>query len=410
MSDNNDGSKYLEGNYSTKNPFKAVKEWWEDTEQAQELQNAEEYMEAYMQYLKDKRDEHHYLVDGSVLTCTRCTMKPQTPLDKEFTAPEGSNEVILKVTMQDRYKNGAEQLFATIKDSKKFDNIEPFGNCLNPPDRDDERKALELAGESEELRKLGTCRYLMQLNDKWENLISDVGYQEVTGLDNVSLEEITMEAILFCKHGGFIYPVNSGYIETDVVGEEEPEEKKDLEEPDPSDTQAVKEYMWEFFCNKGLSEVTVAGILGNVKRECEFDLQWAAQINPNRFGLFQWSSNTTEARRAAFDKWAETENRDVNLISTQCEYAYIEMKTGGMFTIILDVNDNNPSELICNYETLMSADTPEEAARIFATSFERCYVSSYREDDNGQMHYSDIQHSYDRQYNAREIYDDMSQR
>lgn len=412
MGDNNDESKYLEGNYSANNPFKAVKEWWEDTKQAQELQNAEEYFEAYMQYLKDKKDEHHYLVDGSVLTCTRCTVKPQTPLDKEFTAPEGSNEVILKVTMQDRYKNAAEQLFATIKDSKKFDNIEPFGNCLNPPDRDDERKALELAGESEELRKLGTCRYLMQLNDEWENLISDVGYQEVTGLDNISLEEITMESILFCKHGGFIYPIDSGYIQTDVVVEEEEKESEKkyvLNEPVISDPQAVKEYMWNFFCDKGLSEVTVAGILGNVKRECEFDLQWAAQINPNRFGLFQWSSNTNEARRAAFDKWAESENRDVNLISTQCEYAYIEMTTGGMFTIILDANDNNPSDLICNYETLINADTPEEAARIFATSFERCYVS-YREGDNGQMHYSDIQHSYDRQYNAREIYDDMSQR
>lgn len=219
MGDNNDESKYLEGNYSANNPFKAVKEWWEDTKQAQELENAEEYFEAYMQYLKDKKDEHHYLVDGSVLTCTRCTMKPQTPIDKEFTAPEGSNEVILKVTMQDRYKNAAEQLFATIKDSKKFDNIEPFGNCLNPPDRDDERKALELAGESEELRKLGTCRYLMQLNDEWENLISDVGYQEVTGLDNISLEEITMESILFCKHGGFIYPIDSGYITSENTDE-----------------------------------------------------------------------------------------------------------------------------------------------------------------------------------------------
>lgn len=248
MGDNNDESKYLEGNYSANNPFKAVKEWWEDTKQAQELQNAEEYFEAYMQYLKDKKDEHHYLVDGSVLTCIRCTVKPQTPLDKEFTAPEGSNEVILKVTMQDRYKNAAEQLFATIKDSKKFDNIEPFGNCLNPPDRDDERKALELAGESEELRKLGTCRYLMQLNDEWENLISDVGYQEVTGLDNISLEEITMESILFCKHGGFIYPIDSGYIQTDVVVEEESEEEQILEEFDSSDLKAVKKYMWNYFC------------------------------------------------------------------------------------------------------------------------------------------------------------------
>lgn len=409
MGNNSDDSKYLEGNYSATNPFKAVKEWWEDTKQAQELQNAEEYMEAYMQYLKDKRNEHHYLVDGSVLTCTRCTTKPQTPIDREFTAPEGSDRVILKVTMQDRYKNDAEQCFATVKDSKKFDNIEPFGNCLNPPDRDDERKAIELAGESEELRKLGTCRYLMQLNNEWENLISDVGYQEVTGLNNTSLEEITMEAILFCRHGGFIYPVEAGYIQTDIVEDEEVEEDETLEEPDSSNPQAVKEYMWKFFRSKGLSEVTTAGILGNVQSECGFDLQLAYKINSNRFGLFQWSSDTTEARRAAFDAWAKNENRDINLISSQCEYAYIEMTTGGMLTIILDINDNNPNELICNYETLISAETPEEAAKIFATSFERCCVS-YKRDENGRLHYSDIQDSYGRQKSAGEIYRDMLQR
>ena len=49
--------------------------------------------------------------------------------------------------------------------------VEPFGNCMNPPDREKEKKALELAEQSEELRKLGTCRYMMELNDKWDNMI-----------------------------------------------------------------------------------------------------------------------------------------------------------------------------------------------------------------------------------------------
>lgn len=31
MANDGDNSKYLEGNYSD-NPFKAVKEWWEDEE------------------------------------------------------------------------------------------------------------------------------------------------------------------------------------------------------------------------------------------------------------------------------------------------------------------------------------------------------------------------------------------
>ena len=92
-----------------------------------------------------------------------------------------------------------------------------------------------------------------------------------------------------------------------------------LAEPDASDPQAVKRYMWDFFRSKGLSDIATAGILGNVQRECEFDLELAAKINPNRFGLFQWSSDNNESRRRAFNEWAVSENRDINLISTQCE-------------------------------------------------------------------------------------------
>ena len=107
-------------------------------------------------------------------------------------------------------------LFATVDDAKIFDNIEPFGNCKNPPDRIAEKQIMELAGTSEAIRQLGNCRYLMKLNTSWENLISDKGYQEITGLDNCSAEEITMEAVLFCKHGGFIYPIDPGYVATPV--------------------------------------------------------------------------------------------------------------------------------------------------------------------------------------------------
>lgn len=211
-----DGSKYLEGNYSKTNLFRALKEHSEDLKQSQELENDEEYMTAILQYLKDKREEHHYLVDGAVLRCTCCTMDPQQPLEKWFEAPEGSDEVVLKVTQNKSMVNGAGQYFATIKDSKKFDNIQPFGNCKNPPDREEEEEKIMMAEESEELRKLGTCVCLMQLNDAWENMISAVGYEEIPGEDGRQIETVTMESILFCKHGGFIYPVNSGYIMTDA--------------------------------------------------------------------------------------------------------------------------------------------------------------------------------------------------
>lgn len=211
-----DDSKYLEGNYSD-GFFKSYGEKVEDSLQAHDLNVAEEYMGACMRELKKMAKEHHYLVDGAVLTCTHCTMEPQDVIKdktKLFTAPEGSTEVILKVTSNSTYKNGEEQCFATVKDREKFTNIEPFGNCSNPPDREKELLALEFAAQSELLRKLGTCRYLMQLNEEWENLIADNGYEEVTGFDGTAHQEITMEAILFCKHGGFIYPKTSGYLKT----------------------------------------------------------------------------------------------------------------------------------------------------------------------------------------------------
>lgn len=209
-----DGTKYLEGNYSTSNPFAAITEWAEDLKQAQELDKAEAYMEDYMQKRKKQSSEHHYLVDGAVLTCTCCTIKPQKPNRKSFTAPADCKEVLLKTTQNSTAKNSEEQCFATIKDCKKFENIKPFGNCKNPPDREKEKKAIMLAEESAELLKLGTCRYLMELNDEWENILSNHGYEELTGSGGELQEIITMESILFCKHGGFIYPIDPGYIKS----------------------------------------------------------------------------------------------------------------------------------------------------------------------------------------------------
>lgn len=213
MGDISDGLKYKEGNYSVENPFTAVKEWWEDVQQAEELAGTEEYLKEYMQQRKKKAEKKHYLVEGAVLRCTRCTLEPQTPFDKEFQAPAGSDRVVLKTRKNQRARNEMGQRFATLEDSEKFQNIEPFGNCKNPPDREKEKAAVRLAEESEELRALGTCRYMMELNGEWENLIQDTGYEGEPGVDLEKIKTITMEAILFCKHGGFIYPIDSGYVE-----------------------------------------------------------------------------------------------------------------------------------------------------------------------------------------------------
>lgn len=386
-----DGSKYLEGNYSISNPFTAVGEMFEDLKQAQELENLEDNMTAYMQYLKDMREEHHYLVDGAILRCTNCTMEPQTPLKEVFEAPEGSNEVILKVTQNSTAKNGAEQCFATIKDSKKFYNVVPFGNCLNPPDREKEKKALELAEQSEELRKLGTCRYMMELNDEWDNMIADNGYEKVPEEDGKPLETITMESILFCRHGGFIYPVNSGYIMTE----------NGLALPDPSDPQAVKEYMWKFFINAGFSEYAVAGILGNVYVETGGTFDPTIISKAGYYGLFQWGGNRKQElidrgiEWAKQNGWAEHDwENGWKQIEIQCQFALDEYNhetesNEGWFANKLDVNG---TIVIGTQENFENAQSTTEAALIWALSFERCIVdeSKYKGED-GNTYYTQLQ-------------------
>ncbi len=260
MGEKNDKSKYMEGNYS-KDPFKAELEYRDDLIQAEQLQMEENYWKSYLNAAEKLRKEHHYLVDGAVLRCSKSTTNPiiitqskgqllkyeectddmlvgeavvlEDPDNMEcFRAPEGKSEVRLKVLQNTAAINGAGQYFATVKDTKKggigyyFDhdtddyNIRFFGNCKNAPDRDDECKAIITAAESKELRNIGTCPYLMKLNDEWENFVSDVNYEEVTTLDGELSELITMEAVLFCKHGGFITPITSGQVSLVTQGNE----------------------------------------------------------------------------------------------------------------------------------------------------------------------------------------------
>ena len=408
-------SKYLEGNYS-QNPIKAIKEYCEDVKQARELLDVEEYMKTYLHYVECAREEHHYLVEDAILTCTRCTTEPVTPIDIEFTAPEGSDEVRLKVTKNKRYFNGAGQYFATVDDGKKDDNIEVFGNCKNPPDREDEKQALIMAGESEKLRELGTCRYLMKLNDKWENMISDVGYQEVTELNKAGIEGITMESILFCKHGGLIYPRASGYIPTDDVDTEEPEEEHVLEEPDPSNPQAVKEYMWYFFIDAGFSEYATAGILGNVFAETGGTFDPATyRSSGSYYGVFQAGGGREkellERGRERATTLGLTEDEGWKSVRLQCEYALDEYynrtkENTGWVNNRYHMGDNQV--FVATKENFENAQSASDAAMAWALGFERCVESKSADTINGNKVYTEIQGLDTRLTEADNIYTEFA--
>ena len=57
------------------------------------------------------------------------------------------------------------------------------------------------------------------------------------------------------------------------------------------------------------------------------------------------------------------------------------------------------------YNALLNANSPEEAALIFAASFERC--ADGVENVNGVIHFKNVQHSIERTNDARTIYNEM---
>lgn len=346
----------------------------------------------YMAELYSK-DHDEYLVNNAVLQCSMATPDFKLLRGKAYNVPSPDTTTFLNVTENPKAKCCGYLYHATVKDRKAGVNIPPFRcNCDREPHNEKEWSKLE---KDESCLIEGTCKALINLCDEWDNLPTEKSYMMFWNEDRQGMVPgITMSSMLFCRHGGIITPVESGQIDDQY-----------LLEPDINDPIQVQEYMWFFFLHKGFSHEATAGILGNVKRECEFNIPLAEKQNPNRFGLFQWSNNQDDNRTQEFIKWANTNGLDMELVSTQCEYAYHEMATS-TWPIILDVNENNASELLCSYDTLLEAQTPAEAARIFATFFERC-CTSYYIDSNKQIHYCDIQHSQDRQNNAAIVYIEM---
>ena len=208
--------RYLEGNYSQGYLGRRAIEVGQDVVQAMELEEEALSLSKLMEENRKKNEEEQYVVEGTILTCTACTAEPVVPFEKEFTAPEESGEIKLKVTVGERIWDGLR--IATVRDSEKGINIDFFGNCMNLPDRVEEVERIKEAEKSEEKRRQGTCRLLMNLEPEWENVLRDKGYGADSNFQFNGIEEITMEAFLFCRHGGFIYPKSLGYVPTEKDG------------------------------------------------------------------------------------------------------------------------------------------------------------------------------------------------
>lgn len=173
-----------------------------------------------------------YLVDGAVLSCTKARWLDYKLSDGDLIKIDdladkiesGRPTEFLRVFENPIFSNDLRH--ATIADTKQGWNIMPFPcNCMEPASPEQEKiiKANKIDCQSH-----GVCKYLMDLETEWENIDFDVPYAEfpnakvsssldnelVTGISDSLLSErkagITMTSVLFCRHGGFIYPMTSG--------------------------------------------------------------------------------------------------------------------------------------------------------------------------------------------------------
>lgn len=178
----------------------------------------------------EDKESCEYLVDGAILTCTNCTkeiveiedkktgkMRPyeasiDMSIDYSVLTDDDDTKVLgrLKVT-ENHTANSNGLMHATIKDRIRGKNIPSFGNCLRGPDCVWEEDIFQkFHDEGDTKKRGGTCQYLMRLESEWENY--EIGQHFQSFDDDVEGNKtgITMTSMLFCKHGGFIYPVTSG--------------------------------------------------------------------------------------------------------------------------------------------------------------------------------------------------------
>jgi len=100
---------------------------------------------------------------------------------------------------------------------------------------------------------------------------------------------------------------------------------------------------WDYLINQGYSRIAVAGIMGNLRQEHNFQ----TSAHPNGLGIAQWTSG----RRALLETRPNYED-----INVQLDYMIFELN--GAYSMVRD--------------GLHTATTVEEATLVFMNDFERC--------------------------------------
>lgn len=211
---------------------------------------SDEEIEDFLYENYQDKESTEYIVDGAILTCTNCTIEDQyiknemnpsgayeamtkyyyyAPIDESIQRsdfPDIGKKALGRLTVTENPAAEANSLkYATVTDSLKGRNIPYFGNCLRAPDNESEMSIFSAihneADQGIEKRKEGSCKYLMKLESEWENY--EIGQNFLSFPDDIKGKQsgITMTSMLFCRHGGFIYPVTSGQVKVEEEVEEE---------------------------------------------------------------------------------------------------------------------------------------------------------------------------------------------
>lgn len=231
-----DYKKYLEEDYDgDEQERKRQKD--EDNQDAKE---AERKIKNKQQRILEESDNQNimkeYLVHDAQLRCTKGMLNKYKVDDQiTITLNKSSAEVENKrlytnLDVKENPMSVNDNLwYATVKDTIKGQNIIPFRcNCVEKPNRLAEIERIK--DNIDDCKENGVCKYLMNLNEEWDNMELSDGDQYLIKKDikentdttdagqniggvNTKIEDvegITMTSILFCKHGGLIYPVTSG--------------------------------------------------------------------------------------------------------------------------------------------------------------------------------------------------------
>ena len=107
---------------------------------------------------------------------------------------------------------------------------------------------------------------------------------------------------------------------------------------------------WNYLAKKGLTDIQIAGIMGNVKQESGFDPN-ALNSSSGAYGIVQWYAG----RKTSFESYASSVGKPKNDLNTQLNYMWKELNEGYKTSVL---------------DPIMASDDIAEVTRIWLEKFE----------------------------------------